>query len=352
MTKKTKNSNMLQEAIVDANTLKEMAIENAKEYLAETFSPRIQNILRTKLQNEEDKPDDDETLLDPNVPANDNAADVANAQPEAVPTELPDEIEDEKEKEGAIASEEVNPEDDVDGVQTNLNNDEDEDDKEIDIESVLRELEDDEPEEEVPVEPEQGPEGAPETAPAMDSVPAEDDDEDLDIELEDDEKDLEPKNPDEVAPEELPVAPDETPVLVPDEEDEKLKEENVRLTTELNEYKKAFITLRNNMNEVNLLNAKLLYSQKITKSPTVTESQKNIVINAMDRANSIREVKLTFANLVESFGLNKAKTRKKSINEGASGAQRGLSKSILNEAVSSIERIQKLSGIRVKAKTK
>src|SRR6056300_1762737 len=58
--------------------------------------------------------------------------------------------------------------------------------------------------------------------------------------------------------------------------------------------------LRAELNEVNLLNAKLLYVNKIFRSKNLTESQKSKVLAAFDKASSVNEVKLVFETISES----------------------------------------------------
>ena len=65
-------------------------------------------------------------------------------------------------------------------------------------------------------------------------------------------------------------------------------------------------TLRNELQEINLLNAKLLFVNKIFSAKNLTESQKVKVINALDRASSVTEVKNTYETLKESFSATKA----------------------------------------------
>ena len=68
--------------------------------------------------------------------------------------------------------------------------------------------------------------------------------------------------------------------------------------------------LRSKINEVNLLNAKLLFSNKLFRNHSLNESQKLKVIENFDRASNIREVKLIYSTLAESFGSGKVAKRK------------------------------------------
>jgi hypothetical protein len=74
-------------------------------------------------------------------------------------------------------------------------------------------------------------------------------------------------------------------------------EEGVELKEALN----TISILRSNLNEVNLLNAKLLYVNKLFKGRNLTEAQKVKVINAFDRAETVKETKNIFETLKESF---------------------------------------------------
>ena len=59
--------------------------------------------------------------------------------------------------------------------------------------------------------------------------------------------------------------------------------------------------MKDKLNEVNLLNAKLLFSNKLFRNFDLNEGQKLKVIDNFDRAGNLREVKLVYATLAESF---------------------------------------------------
>jgi len=80
-----------------------------------------------------------------------------------------------------------------------------------------------------------------------------------------------------------------------------LRKENVILRKALKEHRSVVVYLRDRLNEINLLNAKLLFSNKLFRANSLTETQKLRVIEAIDRANSIREAKLVYATLAESL---------------------------------------------------
>ena len=80
-----------------------------------------------------------------------------------------------------------------------------------------------------------------------------------------------------------------------------LMNEELEETTELQEAMSTIATLRSELNEVNLLNAKLLYVNKLFKAKNLNEAQKVKVINAFDRAETVREAKNVFDTLNESL---------------------------------------------------
>jgi hypothetical protein len=73
--------------------------------------------------------------------------------------------------------------------------------------------------------------------------------------------------------------------------------------TALEESYKTVKHLKSVINEVNLLNAKLLYTNKLFRNFELSESQKMKVIENFDRASTIREVKLVYATLSEGFSM-------------------------------------------------
>jgi hypothetical protein len=59
--------------------------------------------------------------------------------------------------------------------------------------------------------------------------------------------------------------------------------------------------MRSKLNEVNLLNAKLLFSNKLFRAFGLNNNQKLKVVETFDRTKNLREVKLVYATLAESF---------------------------------------------------
>jgi hypothetical protein len=114
----------------------------------------------------------------------------------------------------------------------------------------------------------------------------------------------------------------------------------------LNEALETIETLRNELNETNLLNAKLLYVNKVFKANNLTESQKANVIAAFDKAETVKEVKLVYETVSE----NATATGKKEVVREAKGfasAATGASTkpAVIAEANAAVLRMQKLAGI-------
>jgi hypothetical protein len=127
------------------------------------------------------------------------------------------------------------------------------------------------------------------------------------------------------------------------EEKKEDHEDKTKVEEELEEAKATIEKMRQDLQEVNLLNAKYLYMNKLFKSKTLTESQKVKVINALDRASSVAEVKNTYETLKESF---EAKKQLKESIGFASQAAGVAPKQPIIEQDNMMSRWQKLAGIK------
>ena len=108
-----------------------------------------------------------------------------------------------------------------------------------------------------------------------------------------------------------------------DEDEEKAEEQVTKLTSELEEHRSVVKYLRSKLNEVNLLNAKLLFTNKLFRAHGLTNGQKLKVVETFDRAKNLREVKLVFSTLAESFG-NQATSTSKPIKESKGSASKAV----------------------------
>tara|TARA_R100001443_G_scaffold20812_1_gene32990 strand:- start:362 stop:1588 length:1227 start_codon:yes stop_codon:yes gene_type:complete len=118
------------------------------------------------------------------------------------------------------------------------------------------------------------------------------------------------------------------------------------LEEELKEAHSTIETLRSELNEVNLLNAKLLYTNKIFKAKSLTESEKVKVLGAFDKAATIKETKLVFETLNEGL-----KTKKNTIRESLGSASKATgnfksNKKPIVETDPMVERFKKLAGLK------
>ena len=150
-----------------------------------------------------------------------------------------------------------------------------------------------------------------------------------------------------------------------DDEEKETVKENISLKKELAEYRSAVVYLRDRINEVNLLNAKLLYTNKLFKQASLNNEQKLKVIESFDLTKSVREAKLVYATLAESFNFGGKKTvvaaptNKKVVSQTVRSITEGLASkpvastrptkaAVLTEGAEMANRFKKLAGIRSK----
>ena len=295
---------LLSEAIADAKAVKETALANAKLALEEAFTPKLQSMISAKLAEELD----DEEL------DGEEMEDEMEMDSEGMYSEEED-MEDEMEMDSE--EDEMTEEEDM---EDEMEMDSDEDD--LDLESIIRELED-----------EMGSEEDEMTEEELDSSEIENDDELTEEEMESDEEEM---DLDEVIKTLKEMA----------DEEEVSEEEGEDMEAELEEAYKTIKSLQSTINEVNLLNAKLLYTNKLFRTFDLNESQKVKVLENFDRTSSVREVKLVFSTIAEN--LNVAKKKKVVVKEGyASKATKSSApkKQIISEGNEMAARWKKLAGL-------
>lgn len=88
-------------------------------------------------------------------------------------------------------------------------------------------------------------------------------------------------------------------------EAEQLRHENEELKEELGKHRQAIKILREKINETNLINSKLLYTNRLFKKFGLNDRQKMKVIESFDRASNTREAKLIYTTLAENFNKQK-----------------------------------------------
>jgi len=137
-----------------------------------------------------------------------------------------------------------------------------------------------------------------------------------------------------------------------EEEDAEAQAEAVsKLQSELKEHRDVVKYLRSKLNEVNLLNAKLLFTNKLFRAHGLNNEQKLKVVETFDRAKNLREVKLVFSTLAESFGSRTTSTSKP-IKESKGSASKAIASTkpkstpkVIEEGFDMKQRFQKLANI-------
>jgi len=384
------NKDLFKQAIAEAKSVREAAIANAKEALEETLTPHLKDMLAAKLQEMDndqieeevvneveevkesteitEKSDKDEKEMeeskeekkDEAIEENDGFTTVEEAEEDEEPAEddseesedgAEDAIEEPGEEEGEevegdedlkdlsvdqfkdmirdIIAQEVGgdaPADDMDGgdiegmgdeapVEEPGMEDEPEmggDEEEIDLDELIRELE---------------------------SISEEPTVEDGVEEGKKDEKEMEESADDK----DEETVEEDTSVQVNHESDG--KDYNINRVADLKEALETIETLKKELNEVNILNAKLLYVNKIFKAQNLSESQKVNVIAAFDKAETVKEVKLVFETVVDNVGTKKETTIKEHKGSASKATGTTASKPEVIQLSEAVLRMQKLAGI-------
>jgi hypothetical protein len=128
---------------------------------------------------------------------------------------------------------------------------------------------------------------------------------------------------------------------------EEMKKKMATMKKELDEAYSALETIKSELNEVNLFNAKLLYTNKIFRTKNLTESQKVKVLASFDKATSVKEAKLVYETLSEGFNEKKAPVNE-SLLRGSASKPAGVVKERkpIMEVNDQFARWQKLAGIK------
>lgn len=253
-----KNSTLLNEVIADAKAVKHTAEQAAMSALREAFQPTLNRLVSQKLAEEDEIEDEDP--IEPAEPEID-----LDAPTDAAPEPEMDDEEDE-----------------------------------VDLDEILRELEGDTDEFDLEESDEENPD-----------LFMEEDGEEMFAEEDDVLDDTLDELINEVEDEmEAPVEDDEEEDVAPAPTNEvrRLRLALKKTKLQLKEAHLAIATQKSALTEVNILNTKLTFATKLLKTYQLDEAKQTKVLKAFDRAKTIREVKLVYSVLVESF--NKLKTSK------------------------------------------
>jgi len=367
---------ILKEAIADAKALRATALENAKIALEEAFTPRLKSMLSQKIQSEDEEYGEGEGEVgsgDGHMEAEDeheveermhgeDEEEVEERMKDEDEEEVSEEMEDEgehmedegehMEDEGEHMEDEgEHMEDEGEHMEDEGEHMEDEED-ELDLESVIRELEEEldssdigdaenkEPSERATDSSEvgaQGPEGE-----GADEEGGKENSEDEVVKEPVTEADEMEDEDDDIDLEEVIKALSEEEGMEDEEEEDKMDE----MQTTLKEYKETIGYLREKLNEVNLMNAKLLFTNKLFRGFGLNNNQKLQVVEQFDRTQNLREIKLVYTTLAESFKGN----GNKRVNESKGQASKAVAstepkKEVLSEGMEMKNRFKKLANL-------
>jgi hypothetical protein len=362
------NRELFKEAIADAKAVKEAAIANAKAALEEAFTPFLREKLTQKLSEMEEEEEitvseedygaaDDKAYLQDEMSYDKEAMDVSVDEMDMMGDDTIDELnldellaELELEEE---ATEEVSEESDLNEAKeeeeekeeeeyedVDADGVEDDEDEEIDITDVesLKKIIEDEIEKMIESgELQAGPEYEAEEGEEMemgDEMKMGDE-----VEMSDEEEIDEEFSIDELLAELKKKSKKEMP-----EKEAKKEDEAKKAKKELDEAIKVVKALKDELHEMKLFNAKLLYTNKIFKARNLNESQKVKVLSTFDKAGTIKEVELVYETLSSSFSTAKKQVVKESL--GFASKPAGVSqKTLIVEEDAMVTRFKKLAGL-------
>jgi hypothetical protein len=124
-----------------------------------------------------------------------------------------------------------------------------------------------------------------------------------------------------------------------------LRRQNRAQKEKLNKYRGAVSSLREQLEDLNLFNAKLLYVNKLLQNKGLNESQKKSVIKALDEAQSLTEAKSLYKSLTETFSRGERKTISESRILGSSSRATTSSQSSATSTNNELGRWQRLAGL-------
>jgi len=349
------NTNLFKEAIADADAIKKMAIENAKASLNEAFDTKIKSMLAARLEEEaddvdpKDMGDEDESYLgekkSKEEDSDEEGSDHEKVEEKSGKEDSDDEADEAFDLDEIIAELEKSGDDGQEG-----------EDEAYDAEDEAYEESDEAYEE----DQKEAVEDEDEAYDAKEDGENKDMDEEIDIaallsEMEDEEDNEKMKEEEEEPEEKDEVKALEEEMMGLLEKMKMAKKAKMMKKSpeqELQEIKRQAAVLTQKVNETNLINAKLLYLNKILRKYNLSEQQKLKVIGAFDKATTTKEAKIVHESLDQAFSVknDNIKTGLKESIGFASKAAGTSTKRVINEGVISdadkqVSRWQKLAGI-------
>jgi hypothetical protein len=354
------NKNLFQEAIADAKAIREAALANAKAALEETMTPKLQSMIAARLEEDygigaEADEEDYEGEMEEGFRTNDfNFGDEDNSKSDQnkmdesdtfdlseILAELDEEYSLEEAKKNEDDEDDEDEEDEADEKEgeTEKGKDDEEIEMPTNVEDLTALITDLINQEMAKIKSKNAPEEGGEMS---DEMPI-----DEEINLEELLAELDALEEDNMEEEAIMYERKKSKSKHEKEETAKEEKEEHASGKEKAEMKEALSvinTLRSELNEVNLLNAKLLYVNKIFKAKNLSESQKLQVIASFDKATTAKEAKVVY----ESLNATLISTAKKQIKESMGFASRAAgvapNKAIV-ESNDIITRMQKLANI-------
>jgi len=396
------NRDLLREAIADAKAVKEVAIANAKAALEEAFTPQLQSMLSEKISqlDEEEITEDDLAEIDKEKQNEAKEMEAEGKEELAKEGIQEEELEEDLDLEEILAEleleegeaetmeEEKDPMEEAEtemeeGMDDSMKEAEGDDDAELDLENMTEDelqgfiedvIEDMIEDGELVPGPNADESEAEE---AEDTDDGTEGDADVDIEVDDidlqeneiNEEELEEDFSTEMIPQiaqALGVAIPVVKALLPlagvaamasvsaatTKIQDLLKGKKVAAAEgkELKEAKATIKFLKTELNEVNLLNSKLLYTNKIFKAKNLTENQKIKVLKAFDKAETVKEAKVIFESLNENLVNKSTKSNiKESMGFASKPAgvspKRPITENVVEEDAM-VSRFKKLAGLK------
>ena len=384
----SKNTKLFEEAIADAKTLRDTAVANAKAALEESFAPRISAMFEKRMQDLEEAEDVDEVYVsdkdDLLSEDDDMTAEMYSSDDNMG---LSEEDVDLEELFNSLSEEDL--EETMDTEKEAYAEGEDEMEENYDLEEILRELE---MEENAIYEDEDGMDDLNENEDLEEKASKDEDISEVTVDelrdmIQDAIRDVMGSEGEASGEEEINLdmdmnmdmeepAEDDGKKEKEGEEDEDMKEiaalertlaerrkakvEKEKAMMERRKYKgseedkkdlqeaiRTIKTLRGQLNEVNLLNAKLIYVNRLFKANNLTEGQKVNIVNSFDKAATLNEAKNVFEILKSTISKSAPKTSLKESKSFASSVIGGrpAAKPIINED-ETISRMQRLAGIK------
>jgi hypothetical protein len=337
------NRDLFKEAIAEAKSIREAAILNAKEALEESLTPHLKSMLAAKLQ-EMEEAELDEVMHDDMDESVEEDMDEMKHDKDMDEAEITEAEDDSEESEDEAEEEEADVEGEEEGEEAEAEAEEEVEvgDMEVDdLKELIRDLirQEMEPAEDemaadmgMDVDMEAG-EEAPEDMVAVDG----EDEEEIDLAellaeleaLEEGEDEMEEGQGNIDAHEENP---------------------HDQLEEDLKEALETINTLKAELSEVNLLNAKLLYVNKVFRNNNLTEDQKVKVIATFDKAETVKEVKLVFETVKENLVSEAKAPARKTVKEHKSFASKATGNApkpaeVVPMVSEQVLRMQKLAGI-------